>query len=200
LLRVLQEKEIDRIGGDVSIPIDVRIIAASNQNLEELVNQGKFREDLFYRLNVFPIRIPPLRERLEDLDILIESKIKSLNIELGKSVTKVDDAVLQQFRKYDWPGNIRELHNKIERAMNFIRGDEDILELHHFNRTTQDDNLDLNGLSMFDNPIEEVKKDAERKLILEVLKRFNGNKTKAAEYLNISRPLLYQKMNRLEIK
>ena len=80
LLRVLQEKEIDRIGGDVSIPIDVRIIAASNQDLIELVNQGKFREDLFYRLNVFPIHIPPLRERLEDLDILIEAKIKSMNI------------------------------------------------------------------------------------------------------------------------
>lgn len=200
LLRVLQEREIDRIGSDVSIPIDVRIIAASNQNLEELVEQGKFREDLFYRLNVFPIRIPPLRERLEDLDILIQSKIKSLNIELGKSVTKVDDAVLHQFRQYDWPGNIRELHNKIERAMNFIRGDEDILCLHHFNRASQDTSLDLNGLSLLENPIEEVKKDAERKLIREVLKRFDGNKTKAAEYLNISRPLLYQKMNRLDIK
>ena len=200
LLRVLQEKEIDRIGGDVSIPIDVRIIAASNQDLIELVNQGKFREDLFYRLNVFPIRIPPLRERLEDLDILIEAKIKALNIELGKSVTKIDDAVLQQFRKYDWPGNIRELHNKIERAMNFIRGDEDILQLHHFSRATENEALDLNGLSILENPIEEVKKDAERKLIIEVLKRFNGNKTKAAGYLNISRPLLYQKMNRLGIK
>lgn len=200
LLRVLQEREVDRIGSDESIPIDVRIIAASNQNLEQLVEQGKFREDLFYRLNVFPIRIPPLRERLEDLDVLIEAKIKSMNIELGKSVTKVDEAVLQQFRQYDWPGNIRELHNKIERAMNFIRGDEDILCLHHFNRTAQDSSLDLNGLSIFENPIEEVKKDAERKLIVEVLKRFNGNKTKAAEYLNISRPLLYQKMNRLAIK
>lgn len=200
LLRVLQEKEVDRIGGDRSIPIDVRIIAASNQNLEELVEQGKFREDLFYRLNVFPIHIPPLRERLDDLEVLIESQIKSLNIELGKSVTKVDDAVLQQFRNYDWPGNIRELHNRIERAMNFIGREEDILYLHDFSRAPQDTPIDLSGMSLMENPIEEVKKDAERKLILEVLKRFNGNKTKAAEYLHISRPLLYQKMNRLGMK
>lgn len=201
LLRVLQEKEVDHIGGDRSIPIDVRIIAASNQNLGELVEQGKFRKDLFYRLNVFPIHIPPLRERLEDIEILIESKIKSLNIELGKSVTKIDKVVLQQFCNYDWPGNIRELHNRIERAMNFIDGDEDILSLHHFSRAPQDDtSLDLNGMELLKNPIEEVKKDAERKLIIEVLKRFNGNKTKAAKHLHISRPLLYQKINRLGIK
>lgn len=200
LLRVLQEKEVDRIGGEHSIPVDVRIIAATNQDLQKLVAEGTFREDLYYRLNVFPIRVPPLRERLDDLEILIEARIKTLNIELGKSVTKVDESVYRQFRQYSWPGNIRELYNKLERAMNYASDDADILLPEHFNWRADNSQIDLSKLNQFDNPIEEIKKEAERKLINEVLMRFDRNKTKAAEYLKISRPLLYQKMKRLGIK
>lgn len=200
LLRVLQEKEIDKIGSTSSIPVDVRIIAATNQNLQELVAEGKFREDLFYRLNVIPIHLPPLRERLDDLELLMEAKIKNLNPVLGKHVIKVDDAVLHNFRQYDWPGNIRELHNRVERAMNYVPADEDTLKLEHFGITEESGKTDISRLKDMDNPIEDIKQEAERKLIMDVLEQFGGNKTKAAEYLKIQRPLLYQKMNRLGIK
>lgn len=201
LLRVLQEKEIDRIGSDVTIPIDVRIIAATNQDLEGLVAEGKFREDLFYRLNVYPIHIPPLRDRLDDLELLMESKIKSLNVSLGKHINTIDPEVLHQFHRYDWPGNIRELYNKVERAMNYVSAEDDTLRLKDFRGSGSTmEHMDLNAFGQMENPIETVKNDAERKLIREVLQQVDGNKTKAAEYLKISRPLLYQKMKRLGIK
>ena len=197
ILRVLQEREVDRIGSERSIPVDVRIIAASNQDLKKLVAEGKFREDLYYRLNVFPIYVPPLRERLEDLELLINMKIRTLNIDLGKSISKVDDSVFEAFRRYDWPGNIRELYNKLEQAMNHASDDEEILRLEHFSKSAGEDEVDIEKLKFFDNPIEEIKKEAERKLIGEVLERFDGNKTKTAECLKIPRSLLYQKMKRL---
>ena len=200
LLRVLQEKEVDRIGGTASIPIDVRIIAATNQNLQDLIADGKFREDLFYRLNVIPINLPPLRDRLEDLDLLIEDKIKSLNVELGKHVQRVDEAVIHNFRQYDWPGNVRELHNMVERAMNYVSRDEEVLTLEHFGIDETFGRSDFSKFGEYENPIEQIKQDAERNLIISVLKKFDGNKSKTAEYLKIQRPLLYQKMNRLGIK
>ncbi len=200
LLRVLQEKEVDKIGSTSSIPVDVRIIAATNQNLEELVADGKFREDLFYRLNVIPINLPPLRDRLDDLELLMEGKIKDLNPVLGKRVTKVDPAVIHNFRQYDWPGNVRELHNRVERAMNYVPADEDTLKLEHFGIEEDTGKADFARLKDLDNPIEDIKQEAERNLIINVLEQFSGNKTKAAEYLKIQRPLLYQKMNRLGIK
>lgn len=197
ILRVLQEREVDRIGSERSIPVDVRIIAASNQDLKKLVAEGKFREDLYYRLNVFPIYVPPLRERLEDLELLINMKIRTLNIDLGKSISKVDDSVFEAFRRYDWPGNIRELYNKLEQAMNHVSDDEETLRLEHFSARAGEEEIDIEKLKSFDNPIEEIKKEAERKLISEVLEQFDGNKTRTAECLKIPRSLLYQKMKRL---
>lgn len=200
LLRVLQEKEVDKIGSTSSIPVDVRIIAATNQNLQDLVAEGKFREDLFYRLNVIPIHLPPLRDRLDDLELLMEGKIKDLNPVLGKRVTKIDEAVIHNFRQYDWPGNVRELHNRVERAMNYVPADEDTLKLEHFGIEEGPEKTDFAKLREMENPIEDIKQEAERKLIMDVLEKVGGNKTKAAEYLKIQRPLLYQKMNRLGIK
>ncbi len=200
LLRVLQEKEVDKIGSTSSIPVDVRIIAATNQNLQDLVADGKFREDLFYRLNVIPINLPPLRERLDDLELLMEEKIKSLNADLGKHVTKIDQTVLHNFRQYDWPGNVRELHNMVERAMNYVPAGEEVLKLEHFGIEMDSVRNAFARLKDMDNPIEDIKQEAERNLIINVLKQFDGNKTKAAEFLKIQRPLLYQKMSRLGIK
>jgi transcriptional regulator with PAS, ATPase and Fis domain len=197
ILRALQEKEIDRIGGDASIPVDVRIIAASNQNLTEAVGEGRFRADLFYRLNVFPINVPPLRQRKEDIPELVMDKIVQLNVELGKNIVAVEDAVYHRMVRYDWPGNIRELHNEVENAMHYAEGDT--LRATDFNLRVDNSRLDLTALSAFDKPIEAIKKEAERKLINEILHKFNGNKTRTAEYLKISRPLLYQKMTRLGI-
>lgn len=198
LLRALQEHEIDRLGGEKSIPVNVRIIAATNEDLKELVKAGKFREDLYYRLNVFTIDVPPLRERLEDLPELVMYRIEQLNLEMGKNIVKVDDSVYAYLKKYEWPGNVRELYNIVEKAMNYADGDT--LKLEYFRPDSQNGAMDLVSLSKLGTPIDIVKREAERKLIMHVLEMYHGNKTKAAEYLKISRPLLYQKMSRLGIK
>ncbi|WP_346319678.1 sigma 54-interacting response regulator [Chitinophaga sp. YIM B06452] len=122
LLRVLQEKEIDRIGGREPVKIDVRIIAATNRNLEKEVAEGRFRLDLYYRLNIFPIDIPPLRERKEDIPALVDHFIQSFNKKTGKQVSGVTDKVMKAFEAYHWPGNIRELEHLVERGMLLSRG------------------------------------------------------------------------------
>lgn len=198
LLRALQEGEIAPVGSEEDINVNVRVIAATNQDLRKLVQDGEFREDLYYRLNVFPVTVPPLRERLEDIPELVEYKIKELNEEMGKSIVKVDPEVYRRLREYNWPGNVRELYNRVEAAMNYASGE--VLRPEHFNFRVDNSRIDLNEVSQFDNPIEAIKKEAERKLINETLMKFNHNKTKTAEYLKISRPLLYQKMDRLGIK
>lgn len=201
LLRVLQEKEIERIGGTDSIPVDVRILAATNENLKDLVTSGRFREDLYYRLNVMEILIPPLRQRIEDIDLLIHSKIQELNCVLGKSVSGIHEDALKMLKGYKWPGNVRELYNVIERAMNYSKGplltikdfniiDLRDMELHSFAR----------GAEEKEDLISITRNEAEAGLIVNVLERFKGNKTKSADFLGISRPLLYQKMKRLGIK
>ena len=198
ILRALQEKEIDRIGGEKSIAVDVRIIAASNLDLNRLVYEKKFREDLFYRLNVLEILIPPLRERMEDLPELVEAIVGQLNNSLGTHVISIKPDVFKMLNQYSWPGNIRELQNIIERAMNYVDGST--LEKEHFDISLFNEITDGSIYSKSQNPIEDVKKQAEKTLIMHALKKFENNKTKAAEYLNIPRPLLYQKINRLNIK
>ncbi|SDK12734.1 sigma-54 interaction domain-containing protein [Natronincola ferrireducens] len=198
ILRVLQEKELDRVGGEKSIPINVRIIAATNKDLQELIKNRGFREDLFYRLNVFTINVPPLRERLEDLPELVTAKLEQLNLELGKNVTEVDKKVYEYLCQYNWPGNVRELHNVIEKAINYVEGNK--LKIEHFGSNLKSDFFKFSMLTKYENPIEAIKREAETKLLKEVLEMFHGNKTKAAKYLKISRPLLYQKMNRLGLK
>lgn len=198
LLRVLQEGEISPVGSEEDKSVNVRVIVASNKNLQEMVKAGEFREDLYYRLNVFPINVPPLRERLEDIEELVEKKVEELNTEMGKNVNRIEPAVYKKLKEYDWPGNVRELYNRIEAAMNYT--DDEILRAEHLNIRVDNSRLDLEKLRCFDNPVEAVKKEAERKLINETLIRFNYNKTKTAEYLKLSRSLLYQKMKRLGIK
>ena len=211
LLRVLQEKEIIRIGGSDCIPVDVRIIAATNKDLKQLIKEGKFREDLYYRLNVIEIHTPPLRDRLDDIPLLTQAAVSTLNPVMGKRVTNVDPIVYDMFKSYDWPGNVRELHNVIERAMNYVEGDTLLPEHFKFKqvifeklktRTYRRINISTDINEVFDsiNPIESLKNSAERELIIKVLSDCDNNKTKAAKILKISRPLLYQKMKRLNIK
>lgn len=199
LLRVLQEKEVDRIGGEQSIPVDVRIIAASNEDLQELVKKKLFREDLYYRLNVVEIRIPPLRERLEDLEDLSDSILQELRLSIGSPVTGVDKGAIELLQGYSWPGNVRELHNAIERAVNYAS--TPILTKKDFDLYRKDKELFVLAEERREgeNLLEEVKRKAEREFICETLKKFHNNKTKTAQYLNIPRPLLYQKMKRLGI-
>ncbi|MDR1292307.1 MAG: sigma 54-interacting transcriptional regulator [Clostridiales Family XIII bacterium] len=198
MLRALQEKEIDRIGGADSTPIDVRIIAATNQDLFDRVSKGEFRMDLYHRLNVFPIRIPPLRERTEDIPELVMMKVIELNMEFGKNVLNVDDKVYEKLCGHDWPGNVRELHNLVENAMNYVEGDT--LKPPHFNLRIDNSRIDLESLKKYSDPIRHIRNEAERKLINDILIMHDGNKTRTASYLNISRPLLYQKMRRLGVE
>jgi transcriptional regulator with PAS, ATPase and Fis domain len=211
LLRVLQEKEIIRIGGSDCIPVDVRIIAATNKDLKQLIKEGKFREDLYYRLNVIEIHTPPLRDRLDDIPLLTQAAVSTLNPVMGKRVTNVDPIVYDMFKSYDWPGNVRELHNVIERAMNYVEGDTLLPEHFKFKQVIFEKlkkriyrriNISTDINEVFDsiNPIESLKNSAERELIIKVLSDCDNNKTKAAKILKISRPLLYQKMKRLNIK
>jgi len=123
LLRAIEEKKVRHVGGTKEIPVDVQIVAASNRNIPEMIEKGDFREDLYYRLRIVDIKIPPLRERKEDLPELIGFFVKSISAERGVNITKVSESVLRAFQNYSWPGNIRELKNAIERASIFCEGD-----------------------------------------------------------------------------
>jgi transcriptional regulator with PAS, ATPase and Fis domain len=195
LLRVLQENEIERIGGTESIPVDVRIIVTSNEDLRALVDKNKFRGDLFYRLHVIPIMIPPLRERKEDIPELINYYVKIYAHATGKYINAIDERIYDSFMQYNWPGNVRELQNVLERAIIFMMGNKLLLE--HvsagFVMPTSDPILKLDTV----NPIETAKQLAEKELIRGTLALCNNNKTQAAKLLKIPRPLLYQKIKRL---
>lgn len=209
LLRVLQEREIERIGNNEFIQINVRIISATNEKLEELVKERKFRKDLFYRLEVVRINVPSLRERKEDIRLLAEHFIREYNMTLGTNVTGITDAAVVKLESYDWPGNVRELKNVIERAMGAANNnlvDSDSIQIASI---VDNSALGRGGTaavphSYFDfegeSPIEEAKRQAEIAVITEALARAEGNKKRAAEMLKIARPLLYQKMDRLKIE
>lgn len=198
LLRALQEREIDPIGGQEPVPVDVRIITATNEDLEELVRQGKFREDLYYRLNVIGIKTPPLREHPEDIEEIVQSMIEELNAQNGKSILGIDEPALEELKSRYWKGNIRELRNVIERAMAFSR--DDMLHAEDLDPEGGGRQIDLEALRARGSIIDQARDDAEREVILRVLEKFDGNKSRAARYLGIARPLLYQKMKRLEIE
>ena len=199
-LRVLQEREIDPVGGDGVIPVDVRVIAASNIPLEQLVQQGDFRSDLYYRLNVVHITAPPLRSRKEDIPLLVEDIIRRLNSQLGMAIQGVTPGVLELLENYDWPGNVRELQNAIESAMNTARGtllqegdfDRLVLRMSARSRGAR------TGISEFD--LQSNKQEVERTLIRRALQATGGNHAKAARLLGISRTVLYKKLDLYHMK
>lgn len=207
LLRVLQEKEIERIGGTKTHKIDVRFIAATHQNLREMVQRGEFREDLYYRLNVFAIDIPPLRERKEDIVHLTEFLIRKLNEELGSSVLSLDDRVRDIFMEHDWPGNIRELENVLERAMNVVEGT--VIQVHHLPVYLRQKDLEeelYHEIFAADQEENEMSyslqaevESAEKRVIARALEKAAGNRKEAAELLGIHRASLYRKIERYEI-
>lgn len=188
LLRILEEKKIYRLGGVKPIEVDVRIIAATNVDLEEMVKAGKFREDLFYRINVFKIKLPPLRERKEDIPLLVQHFVKLYARSFSKSVKGVTPAAMQRLLSYDWPGNVRELENLIQRAVILCDGDyidEDALQI-----PTRSRQMGLAGKSL-----DEIEKEA----ILETLKMTGGNISQAARILGITRKTLRMKMDKYGI-
>jgi two-component system response regulator AtoC len=193
LLRVLQDGEIRRIGESKSIQIDVRIVAATVRDLAKEVNEGRFREDLFYRLNVLPIHIPPLRERKEDIPLLIQHFIGKYNQAMNKNVAGIDHKALETLMNYKWYGNVRELENTIERAI--VLTDKDHLEVENLPIEVQDfrEELQLAVLSDEECSIKKASKALEINLIKRALKKTKGNHTHAARLLEIShRALLYK--------
>ncbi|WZL74173.1 sigma 54-interacting transcriptional regulator [Clostridiaceae bacterium 35-E11] len=191
LLRVLQEKEVERVGGTKNIPLDVRIIAATNRNLEEMIEKGEFREDLYYRLNVMSINIPPLRERIEDLEPMVHYLLTKISEEVGNYVTKIAPKAMKYLESYTWPGNIRELENVLERAINLVDYGKEIQVNHlpmHLRKAEV--HVKIRGDKDLKSILEEVEKEA----ILDCLKRTNGNRTETAKILNISRSSLYEKL------
>jgi two-component system response regulator AtoC len=190
LLRVLQDKRVRRLGGARDLPVDVRIIAATNVDLETLVREGKFREDLFYRLNIIRFHLPPLRDRLGDLPVIIGNLLKDLNLRMGKAFESVDGEAMAILHSYDFPGNIRELENLLERACIFAEGQ--VLTAGDFNINLQSSVLARAG-SRHESS-DRTLKDLERRAILEALQRWEGNRTKAAEELGISRRTIINKI------
>jgi len=200
LLRVLQDKKFYRVGGEKEIAVDVRVIAATNKNLEEEVTKGNFREDLFYRINVASISIPPLRERKDDIPFLAYSFVQEFAKKFGSKVNEISHDAIEILKNYSWKGNVRELRNVIERAVLLMDQNQKILKAHHINflNTGTQNNLDVdyllkippNGIKM-----EVVLKD----LILKTLEITSGNQLKAARILGLSRSKLRYRMEQLGI-
>lgn len=205
LLRVLQEREIVKVGGNRSFNIDVRVITATNANLEARLRAGKFREDLYYRLNVIPVIIPPLRQRRDDIPLLVHHLIGSFNQDYGRCVEKVSDEALEILMEYHWPGNVRELENILGRAIINMRIGETVVEVQHLpvlaypNLNYPD--LDLvnsvpSSLTKEEAGFEELQLQWERALLLAALQKNGGNKTKSAQDLKMSLRNFYYKLKR----
>ncbi|NOX66136.1 MAG: sigma-54-dependent Fis family transcriptional regulator [Chlorobi bacterium] len=193
LLRILQEKEFERVGANYVIPIKARIIVATNRNIQKLVDEGKFREDLFYRLNVVTINVPPLRDRKEDIPLLLNHFLNKINLELHKNVSKVSKRAMDLLINHDWVGNVRELENTLMQAIVLSNGD-----------VIEEENILLRKIDKMHSEFDDVTKytlaDIEKKHIEDMLEAVHWYKPKAAEYLGISLPTLYSKIEHYNIK
>jgi two-component system NtrC family response regulator len=195
ILRALQERQVDRVGGTKPVTVDVRVIAATNRDIEKAVKDGLFREDLYYRLSVVTLNMPPLRERRDDIPVLVEHFLKKFNRDAGVTI---EGEALSAIKSYGWPGNVRELENVIERASVLKRGavitPADLPDKLKKERTGIDSiilNLPDEGISL---------EDLEKSLILKALEKHNNNQTRAAEYLGITRPTLIYRLEKYGLK
>ena len=200
LLRVLQEKEIERVGGVRPIPLDVRLVCSTNRDLYQMVRDGQFRADLYYRLNTMELFTPPLRERLEDLPELCELFIKRTNQRNGLAITGINAEVYQLFSPYEWPGNVRELEHTLERAAVLLGYGE--LNACHFDFLSERIGLQRTHHSSAERRASSLKTQRdvmEREAILHALQACNGNKSAAARYLGLDRSVLYTKLKKYDI-
>jgi len=204
LLRVIQDHEFERVGGIQTIKVDVRLVAATNRNLQQDVREGRFREDLFYRLNVMPIHVPPLRERKEDIPALLDYFIGKFNRKLDRRVAGADPEVVDLLMDHDWPGNIRELENLAERLVLMARGETivmgdvpaEILEAVEARAQAgaPDEKRSIKDL------IREKTEDIEKQMILRALEECEGNISKAARQLGLSRRGLHLKLAKYSLR
>lgn len=188
ILRVLQEKKFERVGGEETITVDVRIVAATNRNLEEEVKAGRFREDLYYRLNVVHLYVPPLRERKDDIPLLVDHFLREFARENGKNVTTIEPRARAALYKYDWPGNIRQLRNCMESAVVMCSGSEIMIEdlPPSVSKSTSEASVSI--------PLGIPLEEAEKTLIMQNLAANKGNKSKTADILGIERKTLHRKL------
>ena len=203
LLRVLQEREVRPIGANETIPVDVRLIAATSRDLDDQVKKGSFREDLYYRLNVMPLKVPPLRERLEDIPSLASHFINKFNSRFGTSVSGVTKDALERLSRYQWPGNVRELENAIQRGLVMAEHGHITTEhlpericLESIDQATRSLTLDI---SQSDLSLKQAQQQLETELITRALIRCCGNKSRTAEALGISYPSLLVKIKHYQI-
>jgi transcriptional regulator with PAS, ATPase and Fis domain len=201
VLRVLQEKEIERLGDRNTQKVDVRIIAATNRDLAGLIAEGRFRRDLYYRLNVVNINIPPLRERKEDIRDLVNHFIAKYNREFSLKISNLSRDVMELFERYNWPGNVRELENIIERAFNLV--ENDTIEMNHLPHYL----LEFGGIQGKEQKTVNLNKSlpallesVEKEAIVDALERTGGNKLQSAKLLGISRAWLYKKIKQYQIE
>ena len=189
ILRVLQEKQFERVGGEKSITVDTRLITATNRDLEKEVAAGTFRSDLYYRLNVVHIHVPPLRERKEDIPLLIAAFIKEFTEENAKQITTIEPKARAALYAYDWPGNIRQLRNCLESAV--VMSSDDTIRLSDLPEPIREAEQNSSIRIQIGTPLAE----AERHIIMETLAAYNGNKSKTADILGIGRKTLHRKLD-----
>ncbi len=202
LLRVLQEQKFERVGSTRTIGVDVRIIAATNQDLLSAVKKGKFREDLYYRLNVIPIIVPPLRRRKSDTPLLVDFFVKKFNQEKQKNIKRFTPKAMEALLRYDWPGNVRELENLVERVIILSNGDEvgvkDLPEsMIQRTKTVEPEKAAIPRAAM---PFDRAVAEYEKQLILKALEEANWVKTKAAKLLKMNRTTLIEKMKKIKLR
>ena len=206
ILRVLQEGEIVRIGETRPIHVDVRIIAATNVDLEAFITAGKFRKDLYYRLNVFPVYIPPLSDRKEDVPLLAQYYLKRMGQDYNRIGAELSNEALTMLQKYEWPGNVRELKNVISRALINLKKDETTVEVRHLMFSlgmvalTGDSQDEPKVCNYNGESLAQLQATWEKGILLEALRSARGNKTEAARRLNISIRNLYNKLEKYGIK
>jgi two-component system nitrogen regulation response regulator NtrX len=193
ILRILQEKKFERVGGNKMIHVDVRVVAATNKDLEREMEEGRFRQDLYYRLNVIPLQVPPLRERKEDIPLLVQRFLKEFAIKEGESEKTISDDALDLLMLHNWPGNVRELKNIIERLVIMVPahviGAEDTPPFPH-----SDTERDIHNAADMADSFKEAKMDFEKQFILKKLKEFEGNISKTAEAIGVERSNLHKKI------
>lgn len=199
LLRVLQEGQVRPVGGDRAIEVDVRVIASTNRDLQEEVRKGSFREDLFYRICVFPITMPPLRDRRSDTPFLAAHFIKKFSRAFNRTGMRISSQAMDLLAGYDWPGNVREFENEIERAMT-LAGDDQEIQAHHLSeKITSSANPQICAPKLEGN-LQEVVTQIERQMIVEALNKTEGNRTRSAKMLGLTRQGLLNKINRYAIE
>jgi Nif-specific regulatory protein len=194
LLRIIQEKEFERVGGSKTIKVDVRVIAATNRNLEELIRKGLFREDLYYRLNIFPITVPPLRERKTDILLLADYFVEKYNAANHKGVRRISTTSIDMLMRYHWPGNVRELENCIERAV--ILSEDNVIHGYHLPPTLQ--TAESSG-TPYTGSLQQKLDAIEKEMIMEALKRTKGNMSRAAVQLGLSDRIMGLRIKKFEI-